>query len=197
MTGISSFKANLMKQTHASSCAPSFQVKARQRSLDNLRWRQEQSRSVSLSHSHSLYVCVLPCAEKNETLQPPFRPSRSNDASDFTPCQTPRCPALREQRQLLNLPSTGHAEAGKQNAPKIDTRTHGHVHTLHTLPSLPRTWCLESGHKTEGWQCNTSAAKRSPRQFAPAERFPTNFTSCCVQNWLTHAEILHMWHKQE
>lgn len=135
MTGISSF--NLMKQTHASCRALSFQVQARQRSLDNLRWRQEHSRSVSLSHS--LYVCVLLCAEKNETLQPPFRPSCSGAASDFTPCQTPRCPALREQRQLLNPPSMGHAKVDKQNAPHIDTRTRGHVCTLHTLPSLPHT----------------------------------------------------------
>lgn len=135
MTGISSFVVNLMTQTHASCCALSFQNQARRRSLDNLRWRQEQSRSVSLSHSHPLYVCVLLCAEKNETLQPPFRPSCSDAATDFTPCQTPRCPALREQRQLLNPSSTGHEGADKQNVPQTDTPTH----TLHTLPMLPHT----------------------------------------------------------
>lgn len=97
--------------------------------------------SLSLSHSLSLFpslcVCALLCTEKNETLQPPLRPSCSDAASDFTPCQTPRCPALREQRQLLNPPLTGHAGAGANKMPL--TRTHRHTHTLHALPLLPHT----------------------------------------------------------
>lgn len=76
------------------------------------------------------------CAGKNETLPPPYRPSCSDAASDFTPCQTPRRAALREQRQLLEPPSTGRA---KQNVPHTDTCTQWHVHAHHTLPPLPLT----------------------------------------------------------
>lgn len=110
----------------------------------------KSSRPVSLSRSLSLSLapalCV--CSEKNETLQPPLRPSCSDAASDFTPCQTPRCPALREQRQLLNPSSTGHAGADANKTPL--TCTHRHARTLHALPLLPHTWCLENSHKTEG-----------------------------------------------
>lgn len=74
---------------------------------------------------------------------------RSYTASFFTPCQTPRRPALMVQQPPLNPFDNRHAGEGTNKAFAI----------FHTLSPLPHTCVSQEQPQTEGWQCDATATK--------------------------------------
>lgn len=83
-------------------------------------------------------LCVCPPLRREKLDTPAvLQTLRSYAASFFTPCQTPRCPALTVQQPPLNPFVNRHAGEDTNKAFAI----------FHTLSPLPHTWCLRNSHK--------------------------------------------------
>lgn len=98
----------------------------------------------------SALLCVCPPLRREKWDTPAvLQTPRSYAASFFTPCQTPRCPALTVQQPPLNPFVNRHAGEDTNKAFR---------HISHIVSS-PSHMMSQEQPQTEGWQCDATATK--------------------------------------